>query len=68
MDHPELLVPSEIRRGEANEPYALRTKLGWVARGRVTVEIPQAQVFTTHVRQKSIKELTKVSAINSRGL
>ena len=59
MDHPELLVPSEIRRGEANEPYALRTELGWVARGRVTEEIPQAQVFATHVRQKSKKELTK---------
>ena len=59
MDHPELLVPSEIRRGEANEPYALRTELGWVTRGRVKEEIPQAQVFAVHVRQKSKKELTK---------
>ena len=26
MNHPELLVPSENRRGEANEPYALTTE------------------------------------------
>ena len=33
MDHAELLMPKEMRTGGEREPYAIRTKLGWVARG-----------------------------------
>ena len=61
MDHPELLVHSEIRRGGTNEPYTLRTELGGVARRRVREEGPQAQVFGTYVRQNSKEEFTKGS-------
>ena len=33
MDHAELLMPKEMRTGGEREPYAIRTRLGWVARG-----------------------------------
>ena len=35
MDHPELLVPLEVRAGVElkGEPYACRTKLGWALQG-----------------------------------
>jgi len=33
MDHAELLMPKEMRTGGEREPYTIRTKLGWIARG-----------------------------------
>ena len=33
MDHAELLMPKEMRTGGECEPYVIRTRLGWVARG-----------------------------------
>ena len=33
MDYAELLMPKDMRIGGEREPYAIRTKLGWVARG-----------------------------------
>ena len=33
QDVPQALVPLEVRRGEENEPYAMRTALGWTVNG-----------------------------------
>jgi len=33
MDRAELLMPKEMRTGGECEPYVIRTRLGWVARG-----------------------------------
>ena len=35
MDHPLLIAPIELRRGKEQEPYAIRTNHGWIARGPV---------------------------------
>ena len=35
VDHPLLMAPKEIRRGKEQEPYVIRTNLGWIARGLV---------------------------------
>lgn len=40
LDHGDLLVPLEVRRGAREEPYAMRCKLGWVVRG----QLPEDQV------------------------
>ena len=34
MDHAELLIPSQIHRGNKDEPYGVLTELGWVVRGK----------------------------------
>jgi len=36
QDNPELLIPLEVRRGEAGAPFAVRTELGWGISGPVT--------------------------------
>ena len=36
MDHAELLMPSEIRRGKEDEPYGVLGELGWVVRGKTS--------------------------------
>ena len=35
QDHPEILRPLEIRRGGDQEPYAIRTTLGWTINGPI---------------------------------
>ena len=35
QDHPEMLRPLEIRRGGDQEPYAIRTTLGWTINGPI---------------------------------
>ena len=33
QDNAHVLTPLEIRRGKSNEPYAVKTKLGWTING-----------------------------------
>ena len=35
QDHPEILRPLEIRRGGDQEPYAIRTTMGWTINGPI---------------------------------
>ena len=35
QDHSELLVPLEVRKGKDDEPFAIRTHLGWVVSGNL---------------------------------
>lgn len=35
IDAANIIEPLKIRRGRPGEPYAMRTRLGWVCRGRV---------------------------------
>ncbi|KAH3772426.1 hypothetical protein DPMN_173764 [Dreissena polymorpha] len=34
-DAPEAHIPLDVRTGEQNQPYAVRSRLGWVVRGPV---------------------------------
>ena len=38
IDHSSLIVPFKVREGKDNEPYAVLTKLGWVARGNIGMD------------------------------
>ena len=38
QDYSDLLMPLEIRKGKANEPYAVRNVLGWVINGNLSSE------------------------------
>lgn len=48
LDHPDLLIPQEIRVGKSGEPFAARTSLGWTLQGPVQVDnldSPSGQSF-----------------------
>ena len=47
MDHAELFMPSEIRRGKEDEPYGVLTQLGWVVRGK-TSETKETRTLQVH--------------------
>ena len=48
QDHADLLIPLEIRKGKANEPYAVRNVLGWVINGNLSSDATKiTKVVTT---------------------
>ncbi|XP_042887248.1 uncharacterized protein LOC122263026 [Penaeus japonicus] len=45
QDYPHLLKPQEVRSGKDNEPYAIRTVLGWAINGPVGDDPHSKEVF-----------------------
>ena len=39
-DHPDVLLPQGVRKGQPGEPYAVRTTLGWTINGPIDHPIP----------------------------
>ena len=67
MDHPELLVPLEVRAGVElkGEPYACRTKLGWALQGplgslkRISCNVNSVKCTNLDNRLKSLLALER---------
>lgn len=61
MDHAELLKPSQIRRGNEDEPHGVLTELGWLVRGKKTVikgeRVPQIHFLTVDTFRRPAKEV-----------
>ena len=48
-----LIVPREVREGPAGSPSAVRTRLGWIATGRLPAVFREDAVHVNHVRAPS---------------
>lgn len=54
QDNPGLLMPIEVKAGRSNEPYAVRTVLGWVKNGPIDASSNPRQV-TNHFITSDLK-------------
>ncbi len=46
-DCPQALAPTEVKRGEGNQPFAVKTELGWSVVGRIGCEEDESHVSHT---------------------
>ncbi|KAH3794297.1 hypothetical protein DPMN_147828 [Dreissena polymorpha] len=44
VDTPEAHIPIEVRSGGIDQPYAIRSRLGWAVRGPVTSDASPSSV------------------------
>ena len=55
QDNPDALVPLESRRGERNQPYAVRTPLGWTINGPLHREKIPGQLSLTLCSSRALR-------------
>ena len=56
-DHHLLVAPIEIRRGKEQEPYAIRTPLGWIARGPVGENLEEKHATINYLETKTTTDV-----------
>lgn len=58
-DSPGARIPLEVRSGDCDQPYAIRTRLGWVIRGPLNTTYTKEEI---HVHLQNTRRLAAAAA------
>jgi hypothetical protein len=57
LDHSHLVIPLDVRSGADNEPYAFKSKLGWIVRGVLGEADPKQSTRINVISSRNISDL-----------
>ncbi|XP_046452741.1 uncharacterized protein LOC124200515 [Daphnia pulex] len=57
LDHRHLVIPLDVRSGADNEPYAFKSKLGWIVRGVLGEADPKQSARINVISSRNITDL-----------